>query len=74
MTNFQGGGHSAAGYSLNKGGIVVDMQYFDKVSIDLGNNSIIIGAGMRWINVYKYDQTDFPDANILCKGLEWHRF
>lgn len=51
------GGHSAAGYCLNTGGVVLDLRRFNKTRLDPGTRILTLGAGCRWRHVYDYLET-----------------
>lgn len=46
------GGHSATGYCLNSGGIVIDFSLMK--SIRLEGDTLRVQAGTRWIDIYDY--------------------
>ncbi|KAJ3775904.1 hypothetical protein FB446DRAFT_359569 [Lentinula raphanica] len=46
------GGHSYAGYCLNKGGLMLDLCRFNKVSINDAGTEVTIQGGCVWNNVY----------------------
>ncbi|CAN9083958.1 unnamed protein product [Alternaria alternata] len=49
----RGGGHSAvAGASSIKGGVVIDLSLFNQVAPAEDRQSVVIGAGCKWIDVY----------------------
>ncbi len=50
----KGGGHSAAGYCLNDGGVVMDMRYLNAISFDPKKPSVKIQMGVIWFDVYKF--------------------
>ena len=50
----KGGGHSATGYSLNSGGIVIDFSLMKQMS--LKGDTLRVQAGARWIDIYRYLQ------------------
>jgi FAD binding domain/Berberine and berberine like len=52
----KGGGHSAAGYCLNGGGVVLDMSLLSDVELDEDNKILRVGLGARWAKVYDYLQ------------------
>lgn len=52
--NIKGGGHSAAGYCLNKDGVVLDMMHLNDMSFDKKNETIKVGMGVRWKSVYEF--------------------
>ncbi|KAF2830916.1 FAD-binding domain-containing protein [Ophiobolus disseminans] len=48
------GGHSpAAGASSVQGGALIDLSLFDEVTPAEDGKSVVIGAGCRWVDVYK---------------------
>ncbi|HSC04134.1 MAG TPA: FAD-binding oxidoreductase, partial [Solirubrobacteraceae bacterium] len=46
------GGHSYAGYSTLKGGMVLDLRHLRGISVDLHAHTATIGAGSQLIDVY----------------------
>ena len=52
----KGGGHSAAGYSLNGGGIVIDFSLMKRMT--LHGDTLTVQAGARWIDIYRYLQAN----------------
>lgn len=48
------GGHSAAGYCLNSGGIVIDFSLMKRMSLD--GDTLHVQAGARWIDIYRFLQ------------------
>src|SRR5471030_2052718 len=52
----KGGGHSATGYSLNAGGMVIDMSLLKAISLDLEHKVLTVQMGLRWSEVYTYLQ------------------
>ncbi|WP_420383430.1 FAD-binding oxidoreductase [Novosphingobium sp.] len=48
------GGHSATGYSLNEGGIVLDLRGLSDMSLDMVSNVLTLGMGSIWRDVYNY--------------------
>ena len=49
----RGGGHSAvAGASSIKGGVVIDLSLFNQVTPAEDRQSVVVGAGCKWIDVY----------------------
>lgn len=50
----KGGGHSANGYSLNSGGVVIDMSLLNAISLDKERQVVTVGMGARWHDVYVY--------------------
>lgn len=51
--SIKGGGHSAAAYCLNKGGLVMDMDMHGKINIDTQAKMLYVRAGTNWVTVYK---------------------
>jgi hypothetical protein len=50
----RGGGHSpVAGASSIKGGVLIDLSLFKKVTPAENGKSVAIGAGCKWIDVYR---------------------
>jgi FAD/FMN-containing dehydrogenase len=66
IVSVRGGGHSAAGYCLNDGGVVIDMTNFNSIELDdVGDNdgedgnddaatSITVGAGVIFSSIYAF--------------------
>ncbi|KAL8833011.1 MAG: hypothetical protein Q9170_004573 [Blastenia crenularia] len=51
----KGGGHAAfGGGSSIQGGITIDLQNLESISVNPGKTITRVGAGNRWINVYEY--------------------
>jgi hypothetical protein len=50
----KGGGHSATGYCLNDNGLVMDMKHLNKISFDKRKQSVTVGMGAIWRDVYEY--------------------
>ena len=50
----RGGGHSAAGYCLNSGGVVLDMSLMTAISLDREHRLVTVQMGARWRDVYVY--------------------
>lgn len=49
----RGGGHSAvAGASSIRGGVVIDLSLFNQVTPAEDGQSVVVGAGCKWIDVY----------------------
>ena len=48
------GGHSAAGYSLNSGGVVLDLSLMKAIRLDRDARSLRVELGARWTDVYTY--------------------
>lgn len=53
----KGGGHSAAGYCLNSGGVVLDMALLSDMELDRDNQILRVGLGARWADVYDFLQS-----------------
>lgn len=49
----KGGGHGAAGYCLNEGGIVLDLSLMNAVTVDIARRTAVVQMGARWRNVYE---------------------
>lgn len=52
----KGGGHSAAGYCLNQGGIVVAMKNLNKITFNADRETVTAQMGVIWYDVYKFMQ------------------
>lgn len=50
------GGHSATGYCLNSGGIVMDFSLMKRMTLD--GDTLRVQAGARWIDIYRYLQAN----------------
>jgi len=50
----KGGGHSAAGYCLNDGGMVMDMKHLKKISFNREKETITAEMGVIWRDLYNY--------------------
>ncbi|MFI5798356.1 FAD-binding oxidoreductase [Streptomyces sp. NPDC051677] len=48
----RGGGHSAAGYCLNRGGIVLDLGLMKAMTLDRSRNQLTVQMGATWNDVY----------------------
>jgi FAD/FMN-containing dehydrogenase len=48
----KGGGHSAAGYCLNRGGVVLDMSLLADMELDPQTRILRVQLGARWAQVY----------------------
>lgn len=48
----KGGGHSATGYCLNSGGIVIDFSLMKAMHLE--GDTLKVQAGARWIDIYQY--------------------
>jgi len=49
-----GGGHSATGYCLNTGGVVLDMSLMKAMSLDAKQRTLRVQMGALWSDVYAY--------------------
>jgi hypothetical protein len=52
----KGGGHSAAGYCMNEGGIVMAMKNLNKITFDPRKETVTAQMGVIWYDVYKFMQ------------------
>jgi FAD/FMN-containing dehydrogenase len=52
----KGGGHSATGYSLNSGGMVIDLSLLTDIRLDRERKVVTVQMGARWYQVYTYLQ------------------
>jgi hypothetical protein len=52
----KGGGHSAAGYCMNEGGVVIAMKNLNKITFNPKNETVTAEMGVIWYDVYKYMQ------------------
>ena len=50
----KGGGHSAAGYCLNSGGVVLDLSLMTAIALDRKRRQVTVQMGTRWHDVYVY--------------------
>lgn len=50
----KGGGHSAAGYCLNRAGVVLSMESMAAMELDQDTNVLSVQMGARWSEVYAY--------------------
>jgi FAD/FMN-containing dehydrogenase len=50
----KGGGHSAAGYCLNSGGVVLDMSLLSDIKLNRRTRTLRVGLGARWAQVYDF--------------------
>lgn len=50
----KGGGHSATGYSLNTGGVVIDLSLMTHIELDAKERIVKVQMGARWHDVYVY--------------------
>ena len=48
----RGGGHSAAGYSLNDGGVVLDLSLMNAVTLDEESRTLRVQMGAKWSQIY----------------------
>lgn len=48
------GGHSAAGYALNSGGVVLDMSLMKAIHLDREARLLRVELGARWADVYSF--------------------
>lgn len=48
----KGGGHSATGYSLNTGGVVLDLSLMARIELDREAQVVKVQMGARWHDVY----------------------
>lgn len=48
----RGGGHSAAGYCLNDGGVVLDLNLLDEVELDQQAQTLRAQMGLTWEQIY----------------------
>ncbi len=52
----KGGGHSAAGYCLNEGGVVMAMKNLNKITFDKAKSTVTAEMGVIWYDIYKFMQ------------------
>lgn len=52
----KGGGHSAAGYCLNEGGVVMAMKNLNAISFNPKKETLTAQMGVIWYDLYKYMQ------------------
>ncbi|HEV8695911.1 MAG TPA: FAD-dependent oxidoreductase, partial [Lysobacter sp.] len=50
----KGGGHSASGYCLNTGGVVLDLSLMTAISLDESRQQVTVQMGARWHDVYVF--------------------
>ncbi|WP_406276912.1 FAD-binding oxidoreductase [Nocardia sp. NBC_00881] len=50
----RGGGHSAAGYCLNWGGVVLDLGLMKAMTLDRDSDRLTVQMGATWSDVYNY--------------------
>jgi FAD/FMN-containing dehydrogenase len=54
--SIKGGGHSAAGYCLNQGGVVIAMKNLNKISFNKSKETLTAEMGVIWYDLYKFMQ------------------
>ncbi|MWB93265.1 FAD-binding protein [Flavobacterium sp. GA093] len=54
--SIKGGGHSAAGYCLNEGGVVIAMKNLNRITFDQKKETVTAEMGVIWYDVYKFMQ------------------
>ncbi|MEP6803080.1 MAG: FAD-binding oxidoreductase [Flavobacterium sp.] len=54
--SIKGGGHSAAGYCLNEGGVVIAMKNLNKITFNPKKETVVAEMGVIWYDVYKFMQ------------------
>lgn len=54
--SIKGGGHSAAGYCLNEGGVVIAMKNLNRITFNPKNETVTAEMGVIWYDVYKFMQ------------------
>jgi FAD/FMN-containing dehydrogenase len=54
--SIKGGGHSAAGYCLNEGGVVIAMKNLNRITFDQTKETVTAEMGVIWYDVYKFMQ------------------
>ena len=52
----RGGGHNAAGYCMNEGGVVIAMKNLNKISFNPEKETVTVEMGVIWNDVYKFMQ------------------
>ncbi len=52
----KGGGHSAAGYCMNEGGVVMAMKNLNRIHFDSKKETVTAEMGVIWYDVYKFMQ------------------
>lgn len=76
--NPKSGGHSYAGHSLGgeNGHLVVDLKYFNTISVDSATNIATVGAGSRLGNtaLALYDQGKRAIGHGICPGYVSYTF
>ena len=50
----KGGGHSAAGYCMNAGGVVLEMKHLNAISLGKGKQTVKVQMGAIWFDVYVF--------------------
>ena len=50
----KGGGHSASGYCLNEGGVVMDMKHLNSIIFNKRKKTANVQMGVIWFDVYKF--------------------
>ncbi|MCV9928226.1 FAD-binding oxidoreductase [Flavobacterium sp. LS1R49] len=54
--SIKGGGHSAAGYCLNEGGVVIAMKNLNRITFNHKKETVTAEMGVIWYDVYKFMQ------------------
>lgn len=54
--SIKGGGHSAAGYCLNEGGVVIALKNLNKITFNHAKETVVAEMGVIWYDVYKFMQ------------------
>lgn len=54
----RGGGHSAAGYCLNRGGVVLDLSLMKAMALDRDTDRLRVQMGALWSDVYSFVATE----------------
>ncbi len=54
--SIKGGGHSAAGYCLNEGGVVIAMKNLNRITFNPKKETVTAEMGVIWYDVYKFMQ------------------
>lgn len=54
--SIKGGGHSAAGYCLNQGGVVIAMKNLNKIRFNKKKETLTAEMGVIWYDLYKFMQ------------------
>ncbi len=60
------GGHSYAGYCLNRGGVMVDLSPMQEVVVDTESMTVRVGGGARWLHVY--EELAAVNRNFMVMG------